>query len=63
VIQFSDYVQAIHDDRRRSFEASVREAAIVSSARRNGGKARWFAPWRMSRARRSSASAGPAPSP
>jgi hypothetical protein len=28
VIQFTDYVHAIHDDRRRSFEAAAGRAAV-----------------------------------
>jgi hypothetical protein len=62
VIQFSDYVHAVHDDRRRRIEATARDAAVVSRVRSNGRKARRFAPRRSWKARRSAASAGPAPS-
>ncbi len=61
MIQFSDHVMAIHNDRQRRFEAEARQASMASQARRNGRKARRFMLRRKATAR--PATPEPAPPP
>lgn len=59
MIQFTDYVHAIHDDRRRSFEAAAGRAAVKATRRSNPGQGRSFMPRRMRAGRRHSVRGAP----
>jgi hypothetical protein len=59
VIQFTDYVHAIHDDRRRSFEAAAGRAAVKASRQSNPRQGRSFKSRRVRAGRRHSVRGAP----